>query len=42
MERIRSVMRLLRVRIILPIAVAPGFLDWTTCKGWNPGGKGKR
>ncbi|OMF69456.1 hypothetical protein BK143_20215 [Paenibacillus peoriae] len=27
-EGIKSVMRALRERIILPIAVAPGFLDW--------------
>ncbi|WP_172799999.1 hypothetical protein [Paenibacillus polymyxa] len=32
-------MRPLRERIVLPIAVAPGFLNWKTCKGWNPGAK---
>ncbi|MGG4218057.1 hypothetical protein ABEW32_07480 [Paenibacillus jamilae] len=31
--------RPLRERIILPIAVAPGFLDLKTCKGWNLGAK---
>lgn len=31
--------RPLRERIILPIAVAPGFLNWKTCKGWNPEAK---